>query len=72
MKTLCPNKPWTIKLSSAGLVYLHFGHRVIAQVLNTKVDDDMTCKVYDKVYEDFIQEVDAIDNGINQSDETPR
>ncbi|XP_067033438.1 MYG1 exonuclease-like [Acropora muricata] len=72
MKTLCPNKPWTTKLSSAGLIYLHFGHRVIAQTLNTKVDEDITGKVYDKVYEDFIQEVDAIDNGINQSDEKPR
>lgn len=44
----------------------------MAHILNTKVDEDITGKVYDKVYEDFIQEVDAIDNGINQSDEKPR
>ena len=25
-------KPWTTKLSSAGLVYLHFGKRVIAMI----------------------------------------
>ena len=25
-------KPWKTKLSSAGLVYLHFGHRVIAEI----------------------------------------
>ena len=72
MKTLDSSKPWLTKLSSAGLVYLHFGHRVISQVLNSKDDDDVTNKIYDKVYENFIQEIDAIDNGISQSDEEPR
>ena len=72
MKTLGQNKSWTTKLSSAGLVYLHFGHRVIAQILNTQVDDAITNEIYDKVYENFIQEIDAIDNGINQSDGQPR
>jgi uncharacterized UPF0160 family protein len=28
--------------------------------------------VYDKVYENFVEEVDAIDNGINATDEEPR
>jgi len=72
MKTLCPDKPWVTKLSSAGLVYLHFGHKVISQILTTKDDDDVTNKIYDKVYENFIQEIDAIDNGISQSDNEPR
>ncbi|XP_068750590.1 MYG1 exonuclease-like isoform X1 [Montipora capricornis] len=72
MKTLGQNKSWTTKLSSAGLVYLHFGHRVIAQILNTQVDDAITNEIYDKVYENFIQEIDAIDNGISQSDGQPR
>ena len=30
-------KPWVTKLSSAGLVYLHFGHRVIATIVGTWV-----------------------------------
>lgn len=72
MKTLTSNKPWITKLSSAGLVYLHFGYRVISQILNTKEDDDVTNKIYDKVYENLIQEIDAIDNGINQTDDEPR
>ncbi|XP_078362703.1 MYG1 exonuclease-like [Oculina patagonica] len=72
MKTLSSGKPWVTKLSSAGLVYLHFGHRVISQVLKTKDNDDVTNKIYDKIYENFIQEIDAIDNGISQSDEEPR
>ena len=68
MKTLNPNKPWVTKLSSAGLVYLHFGQRVISQILKTKEEDDVTCKIYDKMYENFVQEIDAIDNGISQCD----
>ena len=72
MKTLNPNKPWVTKLSSAGLVYLHFGQRVISQILKTKEEDDVTCKIYDKIYENFVQEIDAIDNGISQCDEEPR
>ena len=72
MKTLSSNKPWVTKLSSAGLVYLHFGHRVISQVLSIKDDDDVTNKIYDKVYENFIEGIDAIDNGISQNDEQPR
>lgn len=72
MKTLNPNKPWVTKLSSAGLVYLHFGQRVISQILKTKEEDDVTCKIYDKMYENFVQEIDAIDNGISQCDGEPR
>lgn len=74
MKTLkkTPNKPWVTKLSSAGLVYLHFGHRVISQILKTKEENDVTCKIYDKIYENFVQEIDAIDNGISQCDGEPR
>ena len=72
MKTLKSNKPWVTKLSSAGLVYLHFGQRVISQILKTKEEDDVTCKIYDKIYENFVQEIDAIDNGISQCDGEPR
>ena len=72
MKTLNPNKPWVTKLSSAGLVYLHFGQRLISQILKTKEEDDVTRKIYDKIYENFVQEIDAIDNGISQCDGEPR
>ena len=72
MNTLCPSKPWVTKLSSAGLVFLHFGHRMVSQVLKTKENDAVTNEIYDKIYEKFIQEIDAIDNGISQSDDEPR
>ena len=69
---LSPGKPWETKLSSAGLVYLHFGLRLVSRILGIKCSDDMANKIYDKVYENFIQEIDAIDNGINQFDGEPR
>ncbi len=72
MKSLRPEKKWTTKLSSAGLVYHHFGEQVVAKVLGTTTDDPVTQTIYDKAYEFFIEEVDAIDNGVNQTDEKPR
>merc|ERR1712051_750225 len=61
------NKKWTTKLSSAGLVYFHFGREIISLILETS-SDKVTEKVFDKVYENFIQEIDAIDNGISTHD----
>ena len=69
LNSLQSSKPFTTKLSSAGLVYFHFGRQIIAQVLQIKEKDDLTEKMFDKVYESFIQEIDAIDNGINVTDE---
>lgn len=57
-------KKSTIKLSSAGLVYHHFGREIIATTLGSS--EQATEKVFDKVYEGFIKEIDAIDNGVNQ------
>jgi len=70
MKSLGGGK-WETKLSSAGLVYLHFGIDVIAQL--TKITDKVVLRrLYDKIYERFIEEVDAVDNGIEQYSGTPR
>lgn len=60
---------WTIRLSSAGLIYTFFGEEVIKNIIKDKLDFedvDEVClrKVYLKIYENFIQEIDAIDNGV--------
>ena len=68
MNSLRPEKKWTTKLSSAGLVYCYFGERIISQVLSIDVKDPKIDVLYDKIYDNFIQEVDAIDNGVNQYD----
>eukprot|EP00794_Sanderia_malayensis_P016632 gene16632-18322_t len=65
-------KKWTTKLSSAGLVYLHFGHKLLSQLLGSDVDEKTVEAIYDKLYENFIEEIDAVDNGINQYDGQPR
>jgi len=72
MNSLNPSKKWVTKLSSAGLVYNHFGHRVVAGILGTTPDAEITQTIYDKVYEMFVEEIDAVDNGISQTDEKPR
>ena len=76
MSSVQPGKPWTIKLSSAGLVYCHFGRQVIAQMLNMNMQQESDAKtvelLYDKMYDNFIQEMDAIDNGVPQSDKQLR
>lgn len=51
------------KLSSAGLVYHHFGARSLEACLGAGVD---VSRIYRRVYESFVEGVDAIDNGVAQ------
>ncbi|KAJ3040056.1 hypothetical protein HDV00_011505 [Rhizophlyctis rosea] len=55
-----------VKLSSAGLVYKHFGRQVVARVLRWTLEDPNLETVFLKVYEDFVLAFDAIDNGVSQ------
>ncbi|KAF5891503.1 UPF0160 protein MYG1, mitochondrial, partial [Clarias magur] len=67
-KSLCPEKPWVTRLSSAGLVYLHFGRQVLSHLTHLAHDNKQLEVLYDKMYENFVEEVDAVDNGICQYD----
>ncbi|KAK4885211.1 hypothetical protein RN001_001482 [Aquatica leii] len=56
-----------IKLSSAGLVYAHFGMEVLSEILNKNKINVVPASIpsiYLHVYDSFIQEIDAIDNGV--------
>jgi uncharacterized UPF0160 family protein len=64
--TTFPGRP--TKLSSAGLVYMHFGKAIIAQRLGVAEDSDEVGLIWQKVYENFIEPVDANDNGISAYD----
>lgn len=73
LDSLRPGKNFpSIKLSSAGLVYHHFGHRIISELLGLGNDGGDTSNlvdiVFEKVYYQFVQEIDAIDNGVNICD----
>lgn len=58
------------KLSSAGLVYKHFGKEIISTILPDKSETAVDF-LYEKVYKEFIEALDANDNGIsNYSAET--
>src|SRR5437763_495308 len=56
------------KLSSAGLVYMHFGKAIIAQHAKLPTDHPDVAILYEKLYDDFIEAVDAHDNGISKYD----
>ena len=49
------------------IIVLFVGREIISLVLGTG-SDKLTEKVFDKVYDNFIQEIDAIDNGISTHD----
>ena len=65
-----PDKPWTIKLSSAGLIYVHYGREIIRELLNKENLSDQDKEqlgevLFNKLYETFVQEIDGIDNGVD-------
>lgn len=69
MHSLNADHKWTTKLSSAGLIYYHYGREVIKTLIGAHGEDKNTLAlIYDKMYENFVEEVDAIDNGVNQFD----
>ncbi|AOA62495.1 uncharacterized protein PAS_chr2-2_0093 [Komagataella phaffii GS115] len=60
------------KLSSAGLVFKKFGKEVIAEKLNWDLNEESTNIniLYEKLYKDFIESVDANDNGVSNYENT--
>jgi uncharacterized UPF0160 family protein len=55
-------------LSSAGLIYMHFGKAIIAQHIKLPIDHPDVELLFQKLYDDFIEAVDANDNGISKYD----
>ena len=61
--TTFPSRP--TKLSSAGLVYMHFGKPIIALRTGLPEDSAEVDILWNKLYQDFIEALDAHDNGIS-------
>jgi uncharacterized UPF0160 family protein len=65
------------KLSSAGLIYKHFGKEILTNILalesessTSEASSSLSAIVdcfYDKIYKDFMEHIDAIDNGVSVS-----
>ncbi|XP_039151286.1 MYG1 protein C27H6.8 isoform X2 [Drosophila simulans] len=57
-----------IRLSSAGLVYCHYGERVIQSILQREKGIQLSPEnlqlAFIQIYRNFINELDAIDNGV--------
>ncbi|CAJ0600177.1 unnamed protein product [Cylicocyclus nassatus] len=56
---------FSTRLSSAGLIYAHYGKQLIAEILDSSHDDKMVYIFFRKLYETFVEAIDAIDNGIH-------
>ncbi|EEY64505.1 protein MYG1 [Phytophthora infestans T30-4] len=53
------------KLSSAGLVYKHFGREIIQHLAAPTTLDDATLDIlHQKAYKNFVEHIDGIDNGV--------
>ncbi|KIZ04073.1 hypothetical protein MNEG_3886 [Monoraphidium neglectum] len=65
---------YVTKLSSAGLVYKHYGRTIVAQHMGLPEDSADVTAVWLELYKSFIEAVDGVDNGVNQyeSDKPPR
>jgi len=57
---------YVTKLSSAGLIYKHFGKEIIAVKHRFQPDSSALDTLYLKLYKEFIEAIDGIDNGISQ------
>lgn len=66
-----PGYKWTIKLSSAGLIYCHFGHEILRNILPEVKEDRVIEEIFKKIYDTLIKEIDAIDNGMPMYDAEP-
>jgi uncharacterized UPF0160 family protein len=59
------------KLSSAGLVYKHFGKDIIKAILSystNEISEEFLEASYIRLYKDFVEHIDAIDNGVSIAD----
>lgn len=56
------------KLSSAGLVYMHYGRGIISHCTGLAIDSPDLELLYLKLYDDFVEAFDANDNGISAYD----
>jgi uncharacterized UPF0160 family protein len=58
-----------IRLSSAGLIYKHFGQQIVSTIVNSVAHADVDKITLEKLvlrtYDHFIMELDAIDNGVD-------
>ena len=70
MSSLSSDIKSSVRLSSAGLIYHHFG-RLILEKMTGETNQRALDYLYRQLYYSLIQEIDGIDNGIPQFDSEP-
>jgi uncharacterized UPF0160 family protein len=55
-----------IPLSSAGMIWKHFGIKLMKKLFKESLSEEDMNKIYNKMYNNFFLEIDANDNGIDQ------
>ena len=62
----------SMKLSSAGLVFKHYGRDIIRALVagtkHTPLDDATVEKLHEKLYSSFVEHIDGIDNGVEAAE----
>lgn len=61
---------WKTKLSASGLIYKHYGREIIAHLADT--NDADTEAIWAELYHQFMESIDAHDNGIEICDSEKR
>ncbi|GMT10528.1 hypothetical protein PFISCL1PPCAC_1825, partial [Pristionchus fissidentatus] len=64
--------PFHTRLSSAGLVYAHYGKQIIANYLKKPIDDKLVSLFFHRLYSVYVEQVDAVDNGISAYEGLPK
>ncbi|XP_071632208.1 MYG1 exonuclease-like isoform X2 [Temnothorax longispinosus] len=57
-----PGYDSTVELTSAGLIYCHFGHKILRNVLSDVTEGRVIDEMFKFIYNKLIKEIDAIDN----------
>lgn len=52
-------------LSSAGLIYKHYGQQVLGVILDASASSEVVQAIYERIYSHFVEPIDACDNGIS-------
>eukprot|EP00123_Amoebidium_parasiticum_P001308 comp12364_c0_seq1/m.7249 comp12364_c0_seq1/g.7249 ORF comp12364_c0_seq1/g.7249 comp12364_c0_seq1/m.7249 type:complete len:335 (-) comp12364_c0_seq1:468-1472(-) len=62
-----------IKLSSAGLIYKHFGREIVKKLAVGELSEADLELIYQRIYDELIEGLDGVDNGVSQypTDITP-
>ena len=63
--------PRSTMVSCAGLVYCLHGREVLARIMNKEPTHNLVNIIFNKVYEDFVEAIDADANGDSICDGRP-